>query len=94
MRAGSRPIAQLSCELGIRSNRLYKRRKAVQTHGEKQPFPGSGRRSLEHTKPVWLRRALERAEEKLEILQTAELYGTSAPTRNTPRAERCERPTR
>src|SRR3546814_5498101 len=47
MRTGKKPIAQLSRELGVPRNRLYKWNQAVQAHGEKEAFPGSGRRSLE-----------------------------------------------
>ena len=34
MRAGDKPIAQLSRELGIPRNRLYKWNQAVEAHGE------------------------------------------------------------
>ena len=44
MRAGDKPIAQLSRELGIPRNRLYKWNQAVEAHGEAEAFPGSGRR--------------------------------------------------
>ena len=40
MRAGDKPIAQLSRELGVPRNRLYKWSQAVQTHGEQEAFPG------------------------------------------------------
>src|SRR3546814_5197344 len=69
MRAGSKPIAQLSRELGIPRNRLYKWNQAVQTHGEQEAFPGSGRRSVEQAELMRLRRALARAEQELEILK-------------------------
>ena len=45
MRTGKKPIAQLSRELGVPRNRLYKWNQAVQAHGEKEAFPGSGRRA-------------------------------------------------
>src|SRR3546814_16348515 len=72
MRAGSKPIAQLSRELGIPRNRLYKWNQAVQTHGEQEAFPGSGRRSLEQAELMRLRRALARAEQAQEILRSDE----------------------
>ena len=41
-----------------------------------------------------LRRALARAEQELEILEKAEAYFASAPTRGTPGSKRNRRPTR
>src|SRR3546814_14041421 len=69
MRTGKKPIAQLSRELGVPRNRLYKWNQAVQAHGEKEAFPGSGRRSLEQAELMRLRQALARAEQELEILK-------------------------
>lgn len=93
MRAGNKPIAQLSREVGIPRNRLYKWNQAVQAHGE-EAFPGSGRRSLEQAELTRLRRALARAEQKLEILKKAEAYFASTPSRGTPGSNRSKRPTR
>src|SRR3546814_11943991 len=76
MRTGKKPIAQLSRELGVPRNRLYKWNQAVQAHGEKEAFPGSGRRSLEQAELMRLRQALARAEQELEILKKAEAYET------------------
>lgn len=94
MRAGHKPIAQLSRELGIPRNRLYKWNQAVEAHGEAEAFPGSGRRSAEQSELMRLRRALARAEQELEILKKAEAYFASAPTRGTPGSKRNKRPTR
>ena len=80
MRAGNKPIAQLSRELGVPRNRLYKWNQAVQAHGEQEAFPGSGRRSLEQAEPMRLGRALARPEQELEILKKP---------RRTSRARRC-----
>ena len=41
-----------------------------------------------------LRRALARAEQELEILEKAEAYFASAPTRGTPGSRRSKRPIR
>lgn len=84
MRVGDKPIAQLSRELGVPRNRLYKWNSAVQAAGEKEAFPGSGRRSPEQAELMRLRRALASAEMELEILKKAEAYFASAPTRGTP----------
>ena len=94
MRAGNKPIAQLSRELGIPRNRLCKWHQAVQAQGEKEAFPGSGRRSLEQAELMRLRRALARAEQELEILKNAEAYFAQTPTRSTPGSKRSKRPTR
>lgn len=93
MQAGDKPIAQLSRELGVPRNRLYKWHQAVQAHGS-EAFPGSGRRSLEQAELMRLRRALARAEQELEILKKAEAYFASAPTRGTPGSRRSKTPTR
>lgn len=69
MQVGDKPIAQLSRELGVPRNRLYKWSQAVQAHGEQEAFPGSGRRSPEQAELMRLRRALARAEQELEILK-------------------------
>lgn len=50
MRAGNKPIEQLSRELGAPRNRLYKWNPAVQAHGEQEAFPGSGRCSPEQAR--------------------------------------------
>ena len=94
MQVGDKPIAQLSRELGVPRNRLYKWSQAVQTHGEQEAFPGSGRRSLEQAELMRLRRALARAEQELEILKKAEAYFANAPTRGTPGSRPSKRPTR
>lgn len=47
LRSGDKPIAQIARELGVPRNRLYKWNQAVQMHGEKEAFPGSGRRNLQ-----------------------------------------------
>jgi transposase len=94
MQVGDKPIAQLSRELGIPRNRLYKWRQAIQAHGEKEAFPGSGRRSLEQAELMRLRRALARAEQELEILKKAEAYFANTPTRSTPGSRRSKQPTR
>lgn len=69
MQVGAKPTTQLSRELGVPRNRLYKWHQAVQVHGEKEAFPGSGRRSLEQAELMRLRRSLARAEQELEILK-------------------------
>lgn len=69
MRAGSKPIVQLSRELGIPRNRLYKWNQAVEAHGEAEALSGSGRRLAEQSELMRLRRALARAEQELEILK-------------------------
>lgn len=94
MRASSKPIAQLSRELGIPRNRLYKWNQAVQVHGEQAAFPGSGRRSLEQAELMRLRGALARAEQELEILKKAEAYFAETPTRGTPGSKTNKRPIR
>lgn len=94
MQVGDKPITQLSRELGVPRNRLYKWHQAVQVHGEKEAFPGSGRRSLEQAELMRLRRALARAEQELEILKKAEAYFASAPARGTPGSKRSKRSTR
>lgn len=94
MRMGNKPIAQLSRELGVPRNRLYKWNQAVQAHGEKEAFPGSGRRSLEQAELMRLRRALARAEQELEILKKAEAYFANPPARGTPGSKRSGKPSR
>lgn len=84
MRSGGKLIAQLSRELGVPRNRLYKWNQAVQTHGEKEAFPGSGRRNLEQAELLRLRRELARTQQELEILKKAEAYFASTPARGTP----------
>lgn len=88
MRVADKPIAQLSRELGVPRNRLYKWNIAVRAHGEQQAFPGSGRRSAEQSELMQLRRALARAEQEIEILKKAEAYFASAPPRGTPGSRR------
>ena len=94
MQMGNKPIAQLSRELGVPRNRLYKWNQAVQAHGQKEAFPGSGRRSQEQAELMRLRRALARAEQELEILKKAEAYFASTPARGTPGSKRSRKPTR
>lgn len=94
MRSGDKPIAQLSRELGVPRNRLYKWSLAVQAAGETEAFPGSGRRSLEQAELMRLRRALAQAEQELEILKKAEAYFASASARGTPGSKRSTTPTR
>lgn len=94
MQVGDKPIAQLSRELGVPRNRLYKWSQAVQAHGEQGAFPGSGRRSPEQAELMRLRRALARAEQELEILKKAEAYFANAPTRGTPGSRSSKRPIR
>jgi len=94
IRVGSKPVAQLSRELGMPRNRLYKWKQAAQAHGEQEAFPGSGRRSLKQAELMRLRSALARAEKELEILEKAEAYFASAPTRGTPGSKRSKRLTR
>lgn len=94
MQVGDKPIAQLSRELGVPRNRLYKWSQAVQAHGEQEAFPGSGRRSLEQAELMRLRRALARAEQELEILKKAEAYFASVPARGTPGSKPSKRPIR
>jgi len=94
MHSGDKPIAQLSRELGVPRNRLYKWSLAVQAHGEQEAFPGSGRRSVEQAELMRLRRALARAEQELEILKKAEAYFASAPARGTPGSTRSPTHTR
>jgi transposase len=84
MKVGDKPIAQLSRELGVPRNRLYKWSLAVQAVGEKEAFPGSGRRSSEQAELMRLRRELARTQMELEILKKAEAYFASAPARGTP----------
>src|SRR3546814_8582454 len=69
MRAGSKPIAQLSRELGIPRNRLYKWNQAVQTHGEQEAFPGSGRRSLEQAELMRFVRSEEHPSELQQLMR-------------------------
>jgi transposase len=94
MQIGDKPIAQLSRELGVPRSRLYKWSLAVQALGEKEAFPGSGRRSLEQAELMRLRRALARAEQELEILKKAEAYFASTPVRGTPGSKANKTPTR
>ena len=94
MQIGDKPIAQLSRELGVPRNRLYKWSSAVQAVGEKEAFPGSGRRSPEQAELMRLRRALASAEMELEILKKAEAYFASAPARGTPGSKSSKPPTR
>lgn len=94
MQAGDKPIAQLSRELGVPRNRLYKWSLAVQSVGEQEAFPGPGRRSPEQAELQRLRRALARAEMELEILKKAKAYFASAPARGTPGSRGSKTPTR
>ncbi len=94
MRSGDKPTAQLSRELGVPRNRLYKWNQAVQMHGEKEAFPGSGRRNLEQAELLRLRRELARTQQELEILKKAEAYFASAPARGTPGSKRNKASTR
>jgi transposase len=86
MQSGGKPIAQLSRELGIPRNRLYKWSLAVQVVGEKEAFPGSGRRSPEQAELMRLRRALAHAEQELAILKKPRRT-----SRTHPRAVRLDR---
>lgn len=94
MKVGGKPISQLSRELGVPRNRLYKWSLAVQAIGEKEAFPGSGRRSPEQAELMRLRRSLARAEQELEILKKAEAYFASAPARGTPGSKPSKKPIR
>lgn len=94
MRSGDKLVAQLSRELGVPRNRLYKWSLAVQAVGEKEAFPGSGRRNLEQAELMRLRRALARAEQEIEILKKAQAYFASAPARGTPGSKGSKKPTR
>lgn len=94
MQSGGKPIAQLSRELGIPRNRLYKWSLAVQAVGEKEAFPGSGRRSPEQAELMRLRRALAHAEQELAILKKAEAYFANTPARGTPGSKRSKASTR
>jgi transposase len=69
LNAGQRPAAEITRELGIPRNRLYKWQKDVPTHGG--AFPGSGRQAEPAAELARLKRALARVTEERDILKKA-----------------------
>jgi transposase len=80
---GDKPATQLSAELGVPRNRLYKWRDALHTQGE-HAFPGPGRRSLQQLELARLRRELARVTEENVILKKATAYFANGNKRGTP----------
>jgi transposase len=80
---GDQPVTQLSVELGVPRNRLYKWREALRAQGE-HAFPGPGRRSLQQLELTRLRRELARVTEENVILKKATAYFASINKRGTP----------
>jgi transposase len=83
LETSNKPITQLSLELGVPRNRLYKWRETLRVQGA-DAFPGSGRRSLEQLEITRLKRELADAREENEILKKAKAYFASQPKRGTP----------
>ena len=71
---GDRPAAELSRELGINRNQLYKWQEEVAGLGG-AAFPGSGRPTSDKDAEIGrLKRELERVTEERDILKKAALY--------------------
>ncbi len=76
---GDRSASDLSRELGIRRNQLYKWQRQHRLKGDKA-FPGAGRLSVDKLTDVEaLQRRIAQLEEENEILKKAEAYFTAHP---------------
>ena len=86
LQAGQKPATQLALELGIRRNQLYKWAETLAAHGGdvNTAFNGPGHNKLgKQHDPIraenkWLKRALARANEELDILKKFKAYSTKA----------------
>jgi transposase len=75
LEAGGKPAAQLSVELGIRRNQLYKWQAQLSSKGEASAFRGPGAKPLsEYSEVERLRRELKRVTEERDILKKAAMY--------------------
>lgn len=75
MESGTKPVAQIAAELGLRRNQLYKWQLQFKAQGEATAFPGSGAKKLSEMSEVeLLRRELKRVKEERDILKKAAAY--------------------
>lgn len=96
MRAGSKPTAQLSRELGIPRSRLYKWSQTVQVHGEQAALPGSGWRSAVGgaSRADAVARCVGAGRAGVRDPRKAEAYFAETPTSDTSGSKRSKRPVR
>ncbi len=67
----NKTVTQISRELGLRNNQIYKWKQQLERHSQKA-FPGKGRDTDDET--VRLRRELAAAREEIDILKKAATY--------------------
>jgi transposase len=70
---GQKPATQLSLELGIRRNLLYKWQKELGAKGN-EAFHGSGRKPAEQSEVERLKAELKKVTEERDILKKAAAY--------------------
>lgn len=72
---GDKPATQLSLELGIRRNQLYKWQEQLQAKGTDAAFRGPGAKPLsEYTEIERLKRELKQVTQERDILKKAAAY--------------------
>jgi len=75
LEAGQKPATQISLELGIRRNQLYKWQGQLRNKGTDDAFRGPGAKPLSELSEVErLRRELKRVTEERDILKKAAAY--------------------
>jgi transposase len=72
--SGAKQASELSRELGIPRNRLYKWRDQLKKDGKEGAFPGQGRRAVQSAEIADLQRENERLREENAILKKAACY--------------------
>lgn len=63
-----KPITQIACELGISDTSIHQWLKELVQHGQ-EAFPGSGHQTPLEEENRWLKRELERVQQKRDILK-------------------------
>ena len=72
---GKKSAVELSLELGVRRNQLYKWKELLGSKGEKAAFRGSGRKpASEESEVTRLKRELVKVTEERDILKKAAAY--------------------
>jgi transposase len=74
LNAGGKKISDLSRELGVPRNALYKWRDELAQDGQEGAFPGTGRQSSQAAELSALKKEIDRLREENEILKKAARY--------------------
>jgi transposase-like protein len=73
LKSAQKSSADLTRELGVRGNQLYKWKEQLDKRGA-EAFPGIGRRSAQGDEVARLKRELERVKEERDLLKKAAAY--------------------